>query len=71
MYVMISVRKKCLVIWDGFVCGQQVIHSVDRKHSNLQSSLVSVTQPLVFGVHQFVDGIVVHDTIRRNRSREL
>ena len=71
---MIRIRKsvkKCLVAWDGSVFGQQVVHHVNRKHSDLQSSLVGVTQPLIFSVHQLIDGPVVHNTIRRNRSIEL
>ena len=38
---------------------------------DLNGSLIHVTQPLAPGVHQLIDGIIVQDTIRRDRGREL
>ena len=38
---------------------------------NVKSSRVGVTQPLVLRVHYLIDGIVVHNAIRRDRRREL
>lgn len=35
------------------------------------SLLVDVAQPLVSGVHQLIDGPLIHNTIRRDRGREL
>jgi len=43
----------------------------DHKHSNMKSSLVDVTQPLVLSVHKLIDEILVQNTIRRDRRREL
>ena len=40
-------------------------------HSDPESSLVNVTQPLVPGVHQLINGVIFHDTIRGGRGREL
>ena len=39
--------------------------------SNLESLLVGVTQPLVSGIHQLVDGVLVQNAVRRDRRREL
>ena len=44
---------------------------INHKHPNLEGSLVYVTQSLVQRVHQLIDGILVHDTIRRNWRGEL
>jgi len=41
------------------------------KHASFKSSLVDVTQPLVSSVNQFIDGIIVHDTVGRDRRRDL
>ena len=41
------------------------------KHPNLGSSLVYVTQSIIQRVHQFIDDILVHNTIRRDRRGEL
>ena len=63
--------KKCLPAYDKSVCDKQVVHYAVHIHSNLESSLVGVTQPLVSSVHQLIDGILVHNTIRLDRRREL
>ena len=39
--------------------------------STFTSLLVSVTQLLVLKVHRVIDGIIVHNTIRWERGREL
>ena len=68
--VYISV-KKCLAAHNGYACDQQVLYNVNHKHTDSESSLVDVAQLLVLGVHQIVDGILVHNTICRDRRREL
>jgi len=45
--------------------------NIDHKHPNLESSLVYVTQSLVQRVHQLIDGILVHNTICRDRCGKL
>ena len=45
--------------------------NIDHKHPNLGNSLVDVTQPLAQRVHQLIDDILVHNTIRRDRRGEL
>ena len=45
--------------------------NIDRNHPNLGSSLVDVTQSLIQRVHQLIDDILLHNTIRRNWCGEL
>jgi len=42
-----------------------------RMRSTPKSSLVDVTQPLVSSIHQLIDGVLVHNAVRRDRRREL
>jgi hypothetical protein len=44
---------------------------IGHRHSDVKSSLVDVTQPLALSIHQLKDGILVQNTIRRDRRREL
>jgi len=44
--------------------------NINHKHTNWESLLVDIAQLLVLGVDQVIDGIVVHNTICRNRRRE-
>ena len=42
-----------------------------HNNPNLGSSPVDVTQSIVQGVHQLIDDVLVHNTIRRDRCGEL
>ena len=41
------------------------------EHCNPESSPIGVTQPLVLGVHQLKNCVIVQNTVRLDRSREL
>ena len=45
--------------------------NIDHKLPNIGSSFVDVTQSLVHSVHQLIDDILLHNTIRRDRRGEL
>ena len=45
--------------------------NIGHNNPNLGSSLVDVTQSIVPSVHQFIDDILVHNTIRRDWCGEL
>lgn len=46
-------------------------NKMSEETASQPGSLIDVAQPFVPGVHQLVDGVVVQDTIRRDRGREL
>jgi len=52
-------------------CPDNSPSSIDHNNPNLGSLLVDVTQSLIHSVHQLIDDVLVHDTIRRDRCGEL
>ena len=51
--------------------GHNSLSNIYHKHPNYGNLLVDVTQPLVQGIHQLIDSIIVHDARGQDRRGEL